>query len=429
MRLNLSLKRYFFIIMGLIILSLVVAYSLLARSFFIQGIDTYIVSQMYKSAERMQQHPKLEHQALVLPNHVWVTRSWEALPDSLQQVPGLKPTTANELVKHEVSEPRQPGHILYFAMKIPFEFASTLYVVRAVDPSQVPKIGFQHASKSFDRLNLLGLAILLGLFALLYWVVRSIGKPVEALGLWARQLDENQVKQSPPDFRYPELNELAKMIQQGLETAHHAIEREHRFLRHASHELRTPIAVVRNNVELLQKLHPDAEPSEKAILERLYRAGMTMTDLTQTLLWLNREDMDSVLFKEEALDELVRESADNLAYLLANKPVALLMDTAPYRLNVAATPCRIVLSNLIRNAYQYTWSGEIVIRQKGSEIQIENPLETQTEPMQTDLGFGLGLNLTRQLCQQYGWRYTRTQSDDRYLVAVDFHTIKQETNR
>ncbi|WP_244225164.1 histidine kinase dimerization/phospho-acceptor domain-containing protein [Vibrio aquaticus] len=62
------------------------------------------------------------------------------------------------------------------------------------------------------------------------------------------------------------------------------------FLGYASHELRTPIAVTRNNSELLCKMISKGIPSEKqlVVLDRIERAGFTMTDLTETLLWLNQ---------------------------------------------------------------------------------------------------------------------------------------------
>ncbi|WP_319557846.1 histidine kinase dimerization/phospho-acceptor domain-containing protein [Thiomicrorhabdus sp.] len=44
------------------------------------------------------------------------------------------------------------------------------------------------------------------------------------------------------------------MIQQGLVTTYRSMEREQQFLNYASHELRTPIAVIRNNIELLNRL-------------------------------------------------------------------------------------------------------------------------------------------------------------------------------
>ena len=44
---------------------------------------------------------------------------------------------------------------------------------------------------------------------------------------------------------------------------HQALNREHHFLRNASHELRTPIAVIRTNMDLLERLQTNSGDREK----------------------------------------------------------------------------------------------------------------------------------------------------------------------
>ncbi|MEB3733551.1 histidine kinase dimerization/phospho-acceptor domain-containing protein [Halopseudomonas pachastrellae] len=59
--------------------------------------------------------------------------------------------------------------------------------------------------------------------------------------------------------------------------------------RFTSHELRTPISVIRANVELLERLRAQSriDPAmEQQALDRIDRASLTMQHLTETLLWL-----------------------------------------------------------------------------------------------------------------------------------------------
>ncbi|WP_319381848.1 hypothetical protein [Thiomicrorhabdus sp.] len=80
---------------------------------------------------------------------------------------------------------------------------------------------------------------------MLFWLLKAVGKPIERLGEWSKNLSVDTVGEPIPDFRYKELNDLAGLIRHGLVASHRSLEREQRFLQYASHELRTPIAVIR----------------------------------------------------------------------------------------------------------------------------------------------------------------------------------------
>jgi signal transduction histidine kinase len=197
-----------------------------------------------------------------------------------------------------------------------------------------------------------------------------------------------------------------------------SLEREHSFLRHASHELRTPIAIVRNNVELLQKLEkkPEQSAQRQQVVDRIDRAGHTMQHLTETLLWLSRNDVDSLQTRQLELDSLLQELVSEMKYLLSKKNVELVLKTNHYVISLPEIPARIVLGNLIRNAFQHSWEGCITIYQRGSRVLISNPQSPDGSGM-SDLGFGLGLQLTAQLSAKLGWIYT-DESETDYRIAT-----------
>ncbi len=100
-----------------------------------------------------------------------------------------------------------------------------------------------------------------------------------------------------------------------------SLDREQEFLSYASHELRTPIAVTRTNSELLSKMMTVNNSPEKQIevVERIKRASITMTDLTETLLWLNRSEGKSLVTENVQLGELTEQLVHDLDYLLEGK--------------------------------------------------------------------------------------------------------------
>jgi hypothetical protein len=61
----------------------------------------------------------------------------------------------------------------------------------------------------------------------------------------------------------------------------------------------------------------------------------------------------------------------------------------------------------------------VVIRQQGNTITIDNDCLASSEPeASTDQGFGLGLQLTRQLCDKLGWTYHTDAQPHRHHVTL-----------
>jgi len=226
-----------------------------------------------------------------------------------------------------------------------------------------------------------------------------------------------------PDFQYNELNRLAMIVKNSLSSVEETLHREHKFLAHASHELRTPIAVVRSNTELMAKLvdKPNSIEKQKEVLERILRAGVTMTDLCDTLLWLNRGRHNELQLTQVNLGELIKQLCQDLNYLIKDKDVNVEVSLSGGVIELPATMSRIVLSNLIRNAYQHTLRGRVVIEQSGSQVTIMNRDESCGDT-QNQLGFGLGLELTNRIVSHYQWDFTIEEFADGRDVRINFST-------
>ena len=264
--------------------------------------------------------------------------------------------------------------------------------------------------------------VAIGLFSLVpILLLRKIATPVERLTTWARHLAQADLAKPAPEFHYSELDSLAQLIHASLRSVQESVEREKRFLGYASHELRTPIAVTRTNSELLRKMLDKDIPKARQleVLERIERASLTMTDLTETLLWLNRHGDKSLEAIQFSLDEMIEQLCDDLAYLLAGKQVEVSISCAPTQLNLPQALCRIVITNLIRNAFQHTYSGKVDIRLTGNQLEMININEPEGEN-QNELGFGLGLELTERLIAQQGWSYANQEVGSGRHVFLKF---------
>ena len=425
MKPELSLKGLLiasFVSLGLV---LVVAYSLVSTEYFIRGLDASMANNMEKAARTFNRlvDPKARGQGREFSGF-YLAADWEQMPvwvhEAFARAPERTLTLYKETDGHWF---RRPDHLV-FLMRYEEEGAP-LYIAKEM--SGPVKSDVVDVTARQNRRFLVGVTLAaLTFVGLICWLLlRLVSRPTAALRAWTHSLDSDKLAQPVPDFGYPELNEMAALIRSSLSSVQAALEREQRFLRHASHELRTPISTIRSNIELQRKLdaRADTAPSHQATLDRIDRASLTMLHLTETLLWLNHQPDEPLPLQSLDLAELVQELATEMAYLLTGKPVQLQISTDPCCCTLPAIPARIVLGNLIRNAYQHCWQGQVEIEQQGTRVLIRNPLSTESEEGErarpAQAGYGLGLALTRQLSRRLGWHYRQQISDGCYQVELE----------
>ncbi|WP_459870441.1 sensor histidine kinase [Endothiovibrio diazotrophicus] len=417
MKRPLSLKWFLALAFLSLAAVLVVGYSVLSVHFFYRGMDSFVAAEMERAmGEFLDATPVAQRPEGGEYRGYRYAHRWEAMPAEIRAVYDAPPAQPGTLYVRDPSGWFEHPNRIYFAMRI-HRHGETLFAVETKSAESAPRIIRHNLHQSRRLLLAAGAAIVL-LFALVIWrLERRVARPVAELRAWTRDLDGERLKAPPPDFAYPELNELAALIRDSLSSLQQGLEREQRFLRHTSHELRTPISVIRNNVELIGRLGEEGDPRRAAAIERIDRASLTMQSLTETLLWLSREGEAPPARRPVALDGLLRRQVEELRYLLEGKAVELEVESEPYRAELPETAARIVLGNLVRNAFQHTWEGEVAIRQRGAEVVIINHGENGEE---SDLGFGLGLRLTAQLTERLGWPYRNEREPHGHRVTVTF---------
>jgi two-component system OmpR family sensor kinase len=208
----------------------------------------------------------------------------------------------------------------------------------------------QVARERLASVLFLAAPVLIGALAAAAWlVVRTTLRPVRALTRKASVISSLDTGQRLPRvFGDDEVAELARALDSMLARLRVAFERERAFVDDASHELRTPIAVLRGQLELA--LTTTDHPEE---VERSLQASLAETDrlsrLAEDLLLLARERAGSLVFSHEPVDLL------DLAYAEARRLAPVLR----LRIEVAGDPVvvegdsnrlRQVIANLAANS-------------------------------------------------------------------------------
>lgn len=143
------------------------------------------------------------------------------------------------------------------------------------------------------------------------------------------------------------------------------------FVSNVSHELKTPIAVIRNYAEALAKGAPDEETRRK-YADALVAASKRLTALVTNVLKLNKLENQTLspAFRRFRLDEMLAEAA--LAYedVIERKHIDLICDLEETEITSAPDYLEIVWNNLLSNAVKFTGEGGTIslsLRTEGSK--------------------------------------------------------------
>jgi len=417
-----SIRAYIFTMLTSLVLIIAMIFTYQSGRLFVSTFEDTVAELMLHIGYIYPDNGKDEQQ--VLSFHV--TTNWKKVPAPVRQRFPEIPTEVNK--HHSIFEEWifiEPPKRAYSLMVVEHD-GKQVYVSRYSENLQ-DRIDKMHErfGISIDPMLMI---LLMGLSGLALFVVallsvfKRIAVPMESLQLWAKKMTMNDLDQPVPDFKFNELNGLATLIHNNMVSMAESVKREQRFLSYASHELRTPIAVLRSNSALLEKINPSPSEKERMVRDRIARASLTMKSMTETLLWLSREGEIDMPVEKVALGELVNSLQQELRYLLAGKNVDVEVSVEDEFFDLSRTPTVIVLNNLIRNAFQHTQQGKVSIRQKGAEIVIVNTHSAQNELVSSneELGFGLGMQLVEKLTAQFGWRYQAAETREGYTVSVLF---------
>ncbi len=221
----------------------------------------------------------------------------------------------------------------------------------------------------------------------------------------------------------PELAPLSTALERSMRRIDAFIERERKFTRNASHELRTPVTVIRGAVELLEQA-PDERQRER-VVGRIRRSIDQMEDLIETFLWLAREDEDAGAADWDTdLEAIVRDVADHHRPLFDSRRVRLeLAVESTVRVAAPYQAVSVVVANLVKNALHSSRGGRVRLEAAATEVRVRDAgPDPAGEPSgRSDQARGFGLPIVEELCRRFDWRWSLAPDPEGGTVAtVDF---------
>ena len=193
------------------------------------------------------------------------------------------------------------------------------------------------------------------------------------------------------------------------------VERERNFTRDASHELRSPLTVIKVAADVLveEELQPFAERS----VQRIRRSVRDMEAMIEAFLILARESDTGLPEEDFIANQAVSEEIERAQPLIEGKPVALeLEERATFGLRAPPKVFAAMIGNLIRNACLYTEAGRVRVIVGEDYVSVvdsgigmsEDELMQAFQPYyrsgrSSRGGHGVGLTLVRRLSERFDW--------------------------
>ncbi|WP_353234414.1 sensor histidine kinase N-terminal domain-containing protein [Diaphorobacter ruginosibacter] len=260
--------------------------------------------------------------------------------------------------------------------------------------------------------------VLLGIIALIVvLVVQRATRPVRQLSEAIQRRAEDDLSPIDSATAPRELQPLVDATNDVMQRLSHLLEHQQRFVRDASHQLRTPLAVLKTQVQsaLRDDLpHRDALQEIGGTVERA-------TQLANQMLALAKVEQLSQQSHPEPVrwDEILRDVALDISPLIAQKNLDFGIHTAPVLLRAHEWMLRELCRNLLHNAIRHTpghGTLNVSLRASGAAQAlmtisdtgpgIDDELATRLfQPFcagDAHTGSGLGLAICRQIVQAHG---------------------------
>ena len=210
------------------------------------------------------------------------------------------------------------------------------------------------------------IAFPLVLFVLFFWARFIAGKSIEPVMAIIETSDKitrrNLHERVPLPANKDELYLLATTINRLLDRIEQAMEREKQFTSDAAHELKTPLQVMKGNMEILIRKPRNPEEYQNKIKSCLHEINR-MAHLVDQLLLLARFESQrkAIDVRTVPLDELVEQVIQKKLWQIEEKKINLKVDIREL-VTVKSDPylLHIIFENVLSNAVKYTPEGGMV---------------------------------------------------------------------
>ena len=227
-----------------------------------------------------------------------------------------------------------------------------------------------------------------------------------------------------------EFNQLNTALNKMMEKIYSDYIQQKEFTENASHEMQTPLAVVKANLSLLMQ-SPHLKEDEMNRLQTIENTIKKLSSLNKALILLSKIENNQFSESETIqVKAVVSKIADNFIDVIHSKNISLdLMLNQDISTKMNPTLAEILITNLLQNAIRHnTENGQITIELKENSLIISNTGNPLTIPEEqlfmrfkkndaSKESLGLGLSIVNSIAKSYGF-------DINYSYITSSHYFK-----
>lgn len=282
------------------------------------------------------------------------------------------------------------------------------------------------------------LTMILSIF-LCRFFAKKITKNIFELNRIAKQITNLDFSEEANIDTTDELNELGENINIMSKSISSSIDNLNSFVSNASHELKTPIAIINTHAQALLNETITDEKLKKEYYKVLLKESKEMSSLVSDLLLISKlSSLEKKLQKEEcSFLNLLNESIEKFEFLELKKDIEWNIKIKDLDIHINKKLFKVVLDNLVNNALKYSPENSIInIYQKDKNIIFENPmyiaekenLDKLFQPFYRGTaanelnieGSGLGLSLIKKILDLHSIRYLINIEDNYFKFILTY---------
>lgn len=236
-----------------------------------------------------------------------------------------------------------------------------------------------------------------------------------------------------------EFKELNRFLESMTEKAIEEFTAVKEFSENASHELQTPLAVIRSKLELLAET--DIHPGQAKLIGDMQNSVEKLSKINSSLVLLTRlENHEYQTTDQVDISQVARDVLEAYSDRVQLKVLQLEIDIdGPVLLHIHPALADMIMNNLLGNAIRHnTRNGSILFTLSDHQLMIKNtgrPPESPPEELfqrfkkgnQTTDSVGLGLAIVKQICDLNGYAVRYEYADDWHIVSIDFNKTDQKS--
>lgn len=230
-----------------------------------------------------------------------------------------------------------------------------------------------------------------------------------------------------------EFNQLNEALTKMTEKIYTDFIQQKEFTENASHEMQTPLAVMKAHLDLLIQ-SPNLKEDDMNHIQTMENTIKKLTSLNKALILLSK--IDNNQFKENGLvnfNYVVEKVAENYADLMQSKNITLTINgNEELNVSINNTLADVLVSNLFQNATRHNITGgEITVTINHHSLVISNSGEPLTiSPDELFVRFkkddsskeslGLGLSIIKSILDSYGYSISYNYINQLHVFEIMF---------